>query len=313
VATIEYKGQQLQPYDNETVLDALLREGFDTPHAKDGTPPAKSQKGLKSTQKAQGYFLSCQCVPDDDLAIGDAGIEAKAMLKHKEYLNERVMRLILELQDDFPYRAGQYLHLVRPDGLSRPYSLASLPHSSNELEVHILRVPQGQMSGWVFEEAEIGETVRVRGPVGHCFYVEEDPKQPILLAGTGTGLAPLYGILQDALLAGHVGPIYLVHGSLTRDGLYLVDELRSFAEQYDNVIYTPCVLGGESEEGITIGNIQDVVLNLTDNFAGWRVYLCGNPDLVQSMRKKIFLKGAASQDIYADAFFPVAAGAGVGG
>ena len=36
--------------------------------------------------------------------------------------------------------------------------------------------------------------------------------------------------------------------------------------------------------------------------AGHRVFLCGNPDLVNLLRKKVFLAGAAMKDIYSDAF-----------
>ena len=58
------------------------------------------------------------------------------------------------------------------------------------------------MSGWLGTEARPGEAVRLQGPVGECFYVPGQPEQPLLLAGTGTGLAPLYGIVRDALAAG---------------------------------------------------------------------------------------------------------------
>ena len=37
---------------------------------------------------------------------------------------------------------------------------------------------------------------------------------------------------------------------------------------------------------------------------GWRAYLCGDPDLVLSLRKKLFLAGLSLKDIHADAFLP---------
>jgi predicted ferric reductase len=41
---------------------------------------------------------------------------------------------------------------------------------------------------------------------------------------------------------------------------------------------------------------------------GWRAYLCGNPELVLSLRKKLFLAGFSLKDIHADAFLPSAGG-----
>jgi hypothetical protein len=39
---------------------------------------------------------------------------------------------------------------------------------------------------------------------------------------------------------------------------------------------------------------------------GWRAFLCGNPELVISLRKKLFLAGLSLKDIHADAFLPSA-------
>jgi hypothetical protein len=37
------------------------------------------------------------------------------------------------------------------------------------------------------------------------------------------------------------------------------------------------------------------------------VFLCGNPAVVQTLRKKTFLAGARTADIFCDAFSPAAA------
>jgi hypothetical protein len=44
----------------------------------------------------------------------------------------------------------------------------------------------------------------------------------------------------------------------------------------------------------------------TPTLAGWKIYLCGAPDLVNTLRKRVFLGGASMGDIYADAFLPAA-------
>jgi NAD(P)H-flavin reductase len=136
--------------------------------------------------------------------------------------------------------------------------------------------------------------------------VPGNPDQPLLLAGTGTGLAPLYGILRDALRHGHRGPIRIFHGALHRGGLYLVDELRRIVAKHEHVEYTPTVLNGSEGEELTVGAIDQVVLKSVPKLAGWRGYVCGDPALVQTLKKKLFLSGMASRDIYADAFLPAA-------
>ena len=122
------------------------------------------------------------------------------------------------------------------------------------------------------------------------------------------GLAPLYGIARDALEQGRTSPIRLYHGSRNPQGLYLVNELRTFTDRYDNFSYTPCISGDAmSADGYAQGQAIDVALDDVGKLAGWRVFLCGNPEMVKTAKKKAFLSGAAIQDIYADAFTLAAA------
>jgi CDP-4-dehydro-6-deoxyglucose reductase len=124
-------------------------------------------------------------------------------------------------------------------------------------------------------------------------------EQPLLLIGTGTGLAPLYGILHDALAQGHSGPIHLVHGAVRSSGLYLQDELARLAEANANISYTPTTLEAD-------GPIDQFVLKRFPKPSGFRAFLCGDPAIVQTLRKKLFLSGMDFKEIYADAFLPAA-------
>jgi hypothetical protein len=71
-------------------------------------------------------------------------------------------------------------------------------------------------------------------------------------------------------------------------------------------MYTPTVLNGEAADGCEVGSIDQVVLRRFPKLTGWRGFLCGDPTLVQSLKKKLFLCGMASCDIHADAFVPSA-------
>ena len=148
-------------------------------------------------------------------------------------------------------------------------------------------------------EARAGDNVRVLGPSGECFYVPGRSEQPLLLVGTGTGLAPLYGILRDALAHGHTGPIHLYHGAVREAGLYLRDELARLAAENPNVHYNPTTLDAD-------GPVDQLVLARHKQLTGFRAFLCGDPAIVQGLRKKLFLGGMDLKEIYADAFLPAA-------
>jgi CDP-4-dehydro-6-deoxyglucose reductase, E3 len=72
--------------EGQTVLAALLAAGVDAPYscregicltclhqAIEGAVPESAQIGLSDTQKEQGYFMACVCVPKESLKIVRAG------------------------------------------------------------------------------------------------------------------------------------------------------------------------------------------------------------------------------------------------
>lgn len=301
----------------ETVLDALTRQGVAIPYScrsgvcqtcmmqsADANVPAAAQHGLQSTLQALNYFLACSCHPLGDMTISVADSNDRllpATVTAMRQLNDDIIGLELDCPALGAYRAGQFINVYRDAEFSRSYSLASLP-SDEYLQLHVRRLPDGRMSNWLHDELRVGDSLQISFALGSCFYLPGAAQQPLLLIGTGSGLAPLLGIIRDALNQQHSGDIHLYHGSRDAAGLYLVDELSALAAQYPNFHYTPCVSSGIATSAYQLGRATDIALDAHPDLSGWRVYLCGNPDMVKSARKKTYLARAAITDIYADAF-----------
>jgi ferredoxin-NADP reductase len=318
--------------ENESVLDCLLRNERVVPHAckagacqaclvkaVDCTPAAKACSGLKQSLQAGGYALACQWVPDADVEVRLPGLDESASavsIASMDALGPGIMRLRLVPAHGsamFQSRPGQYLNLINPEGVSRSYSIANDFDADGYLELHVANTAQGMFTRWLFNAARPGETLHARGPAGDCFYVKDDAQDfPILLAGTGTGLAPLHGIVHDALRRRHQGPIMLLHGASVAERLYYVDELHGLTQRHTNFHYQPLTLSTPgADTRIRQGDLIESALGSLDpvRLADTRVFLCGAPDFVQQLRKKIFLKGVRSSHIFCDAFVtrPVAA------
>jgi NAD(P)H-flavin reductase len=318
---IRFGGASYATATGETVLDCLLRNGASISHSckagacqsclmksTGGAPPPSAQQGLKDTLRTQGYFLACTLRPEEDIAVEQPGADKRrvARISGLTRLNETVVRVRLQPDEPFAYFPGQYITLFRKDGLARSYSLASLPHE-DEMELHVRKVSGGAMSSWLHNEAATGHEVFLGGPSGNCFYTSGDGAEPLLLAGAGTGLAPLYGIARDALAQGHSGPIWLFHGALSAAGLYLTEELLDLETRHPNFHYIRSVLRDEGNTGAEVGQLHDAILTRFPKLAGWKGYVCGDPSLVNLLRKKLFLAGMSSKSIYADAFLPSSA------
>ncbi len=309
-----------QSYDCEpkqTVLEALLSQNVVVPYgcrqgvchsclmrSMDGSPPDEAQTGLKDAQIAQDQFLACQCYPEQDMQIclPEHTELIPAVVVSNEKLTDEIIRLILEPDEKLEHHAGQFVNLQREDGLLRSYSIANIPSPGATLEFHIRKLENGQFSQWVYDDLKVGDRLEIHTPQGDCFYVPGNPQQNLLLIGTGTGLAPLAGIIADALSHQHSGSIHLFHGSRDTSGLYLVDEMQRLANQYDNFSYTACVSTPPATEGYTLGRADNIALEQYPELNEWRVYLCGHPEMVKTTQQKSYLAGAKLQDIYADAF-----------
>lgn len=316
--TIRFGNHSCQLAEGESVLDGLLRDGAPIAYACkagscgscllraiEGDIPSRAQAGLKDSWKTRGYFLSCVCHPQENLTVEAAGNDARvaARIAALDRLTEDVLRVRLVYDTHFDFRPGQYVTLMRDQLLARSYSIASLPEEGL-IELHVRRVASGRMSGWLYEQAQPGTAVDLRGPAGECFYVPGKEDQPMILIGTGTGLAPLYGILRDALRSAHRGPIHLIHGATRPEGLYLRDELAALASTHTNFSYTASVLQASAPGPFEVGPIDRLLAARFPKLNGWRGYLCGDPAIVRSLKMKLFLSGIAMPDIYADAFLP---------
>lgn len=294
MSAIVFEGHRYETRPGENVLESLLRQGANPPfscrsgscmaclqRASSGTPTAESQRALRAPLRDLGYFLPCKCVPTGDLELAPPRAEdlyISAMVVETEMVAPDVCRLRLDPGMAISYHAGQYVSIRRPDGVVRSYSLASLPEDYF-LELHIKRLPGGQMSEWLCG-LSVGDGVEIQGPYGRCHYVPGSQDENLLLIGNGTGGAPLIGIARDALERGHRGEIWLFHGSRDRAGLYLHEPLSDLARLNPNFHYIPCLSGDDVPSDFARGRAHKVAFARNPELRGWRVFLAGLPAMV---------------------------------
>ena len=315
---ITYGGQSYQCKEHESVLDCMTAHGVTIPsschaglcqtclmQAVKGEVSASAQIGLKNTLAAQNYFLACACYPEEDIEVKlpNAGVgKYSAIVVDINPLNADIVCLELHLSTKLKYKAGQFINLHKDTATARSYSLASVPEIDEHLHLHIRKLPNGYVSQWVHQTLKVGDSVEISDAKGDCFYTPERPDQNLLLIGTGSGLAPLYGVIRDALSQGHRGIIKLYHGGSTAESLYLSNELRSLSLRHANFVYTPCMSGKSVQHGLSSGRALDVAIKENPDLSGWRVFLCGHPEMVTAGKKQVFFAGASMRDIYADPF-----------
>lgn len=329
MAIVTYEGNSFAANAGETVLECLERHGIDVPsfcrngacqtclmRATAGTPPPRAQQGLKPALKNQGLLLACVCSTDSDIAVApaDAARSYESRVVSVEAVSPRVRRVVLERPQDLEFNAGQFLQVTRAeDGTTRPYSIASLPTDAT-LELHVAVQDNGALSPW-FERA-VGARVSLRGPFGECSYDASEPDAPLILAATGTGLAPIWGVLRSALATSHRGTIRLTHAAASQAELYYSAQLRELVARNTNlslIEITPDPEAPREASGAAAASFERVrsasgdatthVLQDLPSPAALRAYVCGNPAFVQQVKRSLYLKGASLARIHSDPFF----------
>ncbi len=313
MAEFLFEGSAIGVEGRETVLDALLRSGHEIPHkCKSGicqqcTLRAKSgdasdgQKGLDESLVELGYFLSCQTlgaeVQEVSLPSEADFPKYNARVSESRRLSDDVLLLTLNIPN-FPGGAGRFVRLTHPSGISRQYSIATPAWESTEnVQLHIRLIPDGEMSSLLLN-TQPGDEFVVEGPLGKCRYRSQTGSEPMILICSGTGLAPLYAIITEAISKNHQGPITLYHGGATPERLYFESELAALGQKANVHQCVETNANNNHREGSPLA----AALADHPNLDGYHVYLCGHPDLVKNAQKQTFLAGASMKDIVADPF-----------
>ena len=313
---LKYNDQSFDGIESETILDCLIRNNQVVPNScrsgvcqscmlkTNSTPDLSSQKGLSPAKRESGLFLSCQQKLNKDFEVfkpneSSTMVEGEIISQHR--ISSSVVLVNIKVDVDFPYYAGQFVNIFRDDGLCRSYSLASLSNDKI-LQIHVRKVLNGEMSSWLYNSELIGKKIKISGPIGECYLNQDMFNDDLLLLGVGTGLAPLFGIIQDAISKGFEKKITLFHGGLTCEGLYLIENLKVLEEQNKQFSYHPVYLNGEERDGFIKGNITEILKEFSMDKLNTTVIVCGDPEMVKRIKQAVFMKGVPSKKILSDSF-----------
>ena len=325
--TVEPLGAEIECREDQTVLDACLREGIWLPHACThgtcGTCKAQVLDGdldlgdaspyaLLESERDEGAALICVAKPRSDVTIegevdAEEGVDVHPVRDYAgvvEILDEvapDVRRLLIRLTEPLMFNPGQYVQLNLPGGENRPYSIASTPGDGNLVELHIKRTADGAATdGWVFKDLAAGQKVSLSGPYGR-FSFRPARSQPILLLAGGTGLAPMKSIVRHIAETGSDHQVVLYHGVPTAAHLYEHQWLTQFADENNWFDYRPAL--SREEHGGRTGRVPALLAEDFPRAAGHVAYICGSPEFVRDTMKALMKARLFPRDIYREDFF----------
>ena len=217
-----------------------------------------------------------------------------ARLRQSLPLSDGTRHLEFEVEDlpRFDFTAGQFVSMkAERDGreITRAYSIASAPKNNNVFDVCLNRVQFGFFSNYLCD-MEHGMRVKFHGP--HGYFVLKSPVRDSIFIGTGTGIAPLRGMLHwlyEEPSRNQGREFWLVFGTRYQAELYYDEEFRQLERENPNFHYLPTLSRENPGWTGATGYVQEHVRKIAEGRTDMDAYICGLKDMVVANRD--LLKG----------------------
>jgi ferredoxin-NADP reductase len=212
----------------------------------------------------------------------------------------------LALAQPSRHLAGQHyvVRLTAPDGYSasRSYSVASPPDDSNEIELTVERLLDGEVSTFLHEEVVVGDELELRGPIGGFFVWNGE--EPALLVAGGSGIVPLMAMLRLARRTQRAHLVHLVVSVRAPEDLFYAEELPG---PETSVVYTRVTPTGYPRPPgrLTIDDLARFVP--TDATARpSTAYVCGSSGFADAASHLLVDLGLPAERVRVERFGPTA-------
>ncbi|HEX4647778.1 MAG TPA: 2Fe-2S iron-sulfur cluster-binding protein, partial [Steroidobacteraceae bacterium] len=333
---IEPHGRTLRVAAGQAVLEAALATGLNLPHSCKsghcGSCRARLRQGaihypnglplgITREQAEAGEVLLCQARAASDLTVearliaGLADVEIKTLPCRIARLNPLapdVMQVFLQLPavERLRFHPGQYLDVLLESGRRRSFSIASPPHDSELIELHVRRVSGGgfterlfaRESGGAASAISPGSLLRIEGPIGQFTYREG--AGPALMVAGGTGFAPLKSMLRHVLETGIRRDIHLYWGARRAQDVYEEQQVLEWARHHPQLTFSAVLSEASAHEGAhqRLGLVHEAVLADHTDLARFEVYAAGPPAMIEAMRASFPRHGLPAERLYFDSF-----------
>ena len=328
--TLQSSGRHFPVAPGESVLEAAQRAGIALPYScRAGVCgsckaillsghceyPRNPPVALSGTAPSQHAILLCQAVPTENLLIEAREVtsvediarrQLDALVTRKWMLAPDVVGLQLQpaaAQARLQWLPGQYLDVLLDEGRRRPFSIANHPQADGSIELHVRHVAGGGFTSWVNDGMQLGDALRIEGPLG-TFVPREDSERPMIFMAGGTGFAPVKAIVEHFIALGTRRPMRVYWGARSATDLYLREMAEGWARQAHDLVFHAVLSDPEqaASSGLRLGLVHEAVLDDQPDLAGYDVYMSGPPAMIDAGRKLFIDAGLAESRLYYDSF-----------
>lgn len=215
-------------------------------------------------------------------------------------LTPTVYQVILQLPEAITFKAGQYLQVVMGERDKRPFSIASCPSRTDQLELHVGAAQDNPYALEVIAKMRTEQSLVIEVPLGDAWY-HEDSDRPLILIAGGTGFSYTWSILQAHLRRASKRPITLYWGGRRPADLYYDQQLQQLANDYAHFHYRPVVEQANADWHGAQGLVHQAVMDEQSDLNEADVYVAGRFEMVRVIRDAFHAQGLPLSQLYGDA------------
>lgn len=211
------------------------------------------------------------------------------------------------------YLAGQYLTLnLRINGRRylRPYSFSSTPELDDKIEITVKRVLSGVVSNHINDNIVIGDSIECLSPMGTFLYRKDLKPKSVYFWGIGSGITPLFSLIKSILSLEEQVRVYLIYGNKNEESTIFLAQINQLIDEYASR-FTVFYFYSQSHVSINPmsvfgGRIMEhhilQILSEEDELAASIHYICGLPELKQTVKSVLYQKGMDKERIFVEDF-----------
>lgn len=216
-----------------------------------------------------------------------------------------IRSFILSTDQPFSYRPGQFLTIVRGD-VRRSFSFSSHP-SDRYPKITLKRIPNGEISRWLFDKVKVGDTFEAIEASGLFTYPEDTSDYDLtVFMAAGSGITPIISMIREALTRNDNMKLMLLYSNRSKVHTVFHDELVALQELHSNRFtihfffsdsfnLARARMGRLALEEILSKNMKDPVRTL--------FFLCGPHIYMQNIEITLLTEGVPDDNIRREIFF----------
>ncbi|WP_312664543.1 NO-inducible flavohemoprotein [Pantoea sp. CTOTU49201] len=205
---------------------------------------------------------------------------------------------------------GQYLAIsLLPSGFEniqhRQYSLTHQPNG-HFYRIAVKREALGSVSGWLHDNAQVGDIVQCAAPAGD-FFLQAEAATPITLISAGVGQTPMLAMLANLAQQQHAAAVNWLHAAEAGSQHAFAEEVKSLGARLPNFTSHVWYRQPESADAgrYDAQGLMDLAsVSAALNQADRQFWICGPLPFMQFVARQLVDAGINADRIHYEVFGP---------